>query len=210
MGDRGMVKSKRKQALEQAHLHYITALIDPQIRRLLHTGTLQLGLYHEQICEVESAGVRYVLRKNEAEAAREQHRLQDKLEELESKIAARNEETKSKPRSQPEAGQRKLQAWVERHKLTGLVELKLDGRTLVLERKQAAIETSLELAGCYVVTTSVLPPRMTAEEVHNSCVSLQKVERDFRTMKTGLLEVRPVFVRKKVAHAATYSVACWH
>ncbi len=26
---------------------------------------------------------------------------------------------------------------------------------------------------------------------------MQKVERDFRTMKTGLLEVRPVFVRKE-------------
>jgi hypothetical protein len=28
-------------------------------------------------------------------------------------------------------------------------------------------------------------------------MALQKVERDFRTMKTGLLEVRPVFVRKE-------------
>src|SRR5882757_10677502 len=197
VGDRGMVKSKGKQALEQANLHYITALTDPQIRRVLHTGTLQLGLFHEQICEVESAGVRYVLRKNEAEAAREQHRLQDKLEKLQAKIAARNQETKSKPRSQPEAGQRKLQAWAERHKLKGLVELKLDGRTLVLERQQAAIETSLELAGCYVVTTNVLQQSMTAQEVHDSYIDLQKVERDFRAMKTGLLEVRPVFVRKK-------------
>src|SRR6266851_5407172 len=197
VGDRGMVKSKGKQALEQANLHYLTALTDPQIRRLLHTGTVQLGLFHEQICEVESAGVRYVLRKNETEAAREQHRLQDKLEKLEAKIAARNEETKNKPRSQPEAGQRKLQAWAERHKLIGLVELQLEGRALVLERQQAAIETSLELAGCYVVTTNVLQASMTAQEVHDSYIGLQQVERDFRTMKTGLLEVRPVFVRKK-------------
>src|SRR5260370_27881054 len=197
VGDRGMVKSKGKQALEQANLHYLTALTDPQIRRLLHTGTVQLGLFHEQICEVESAGVRYVLRKNETEAAREQHRLQDKLEKLEAKIAARNEETKNKPRSRPEAGQRKLQAWAERHKLIGVVELQLEGRALVLERQQAAIETSLELAGCYVVTTNVLQASMTAQEVHDSYIGLQHVERDFRTMKTGLLEVRPVFVPQK-------------
>jgi hypothetical protein len=38
---------------------------------------------------------------------------------------------------------------------------------------------------------------MTAQEVHDSAVGLQKVERDFHAMKTGLLEVRPVFVRKK-------------
>jgi hypothetical protein len=30
------------------------------------------------------------------------------------------------------------------------------------------------------------------QEVHDIYVSLQKVERDFRTLKTGLLEVRPV------------------
>jgi hypothetical protein len=55
----------------------------------------------------------------------------------------------------------------------------------------------LELAGCYVVTTDVLKQNMNAQEVHDSYVSLQKVERDFRAMKTGLLEVRPLFVRKE-------------
>jgi transposase len=197
VGDRGMVKSKGKQALEQAGLRYITALTDPQIRRLLNEGTLQLGLFHEQICEVEGEGMRYVLRKNDVEAAREQHRWEDKLEKLEGKISTRNELVKNHPRCQPEAGKRTLEAWAERHKLKGLVELKLDGRALVLERHQAAIEKSLELAGCYVVTTDVLKQNMSAQEVHDSYVSLQKVERDFRAMKTGLLDVRPVFVRKE-------------
>ena len=164
---------------------------------MLSTGILQLGLFHEQICEVEGDGVRYVLRKNDAEAAREQHRLEDKVEKLERKIAARNELVKNKPRCQPEAGQRKLQGWAAQHKLEGLVELQLDGRTLVLERHQAVIEKSLELAGCYVVTTDVLKQNMNAQEVHDSYVSLQKVERDFRAMKTGLLEVRPLFLRKE-------------
>ena len=104
VGDRGMVKSKGKQALAQAGLRYITALTDPQIRGLLGTGILQLGLFHEQICEVESHGVRYVLRKNEAEAAREQHRLEDKLEKLERKIATRNELVKNKPRCRAGSG----------------------------------------------------------------------------------------------------------
>ena len=38
---------------------------------------------------------------------------------------------------------------------------------------------------------------MSGQEIHDSYVGLQKVERDFRAMKTGLLEVRPVFVRKE-------------
>jgi len=193
VGDRGMVKSKGIKALEEAHLRYITALTDPQIRSLLGRKILQLELFSEQICE----GVRYVLRKNEKEAARERHRLEDKLTKLAGKITARNKQVKEHPRCQPEAGQRTLEGWAERHKLTGLVELPLEGRTLVLRRQQEQIARALELAGCYVVTTDVLKASMSAQEVHDSYVSLQKVERDFRALKTGLLEVRPVFVRKE-------------
>jgi transposase len=77
------------------------------------------------------------------------------------------------------------------------VTVKLEGRMLVLERQEAAIATSLELAGCYVVATDVLRQSMSTQEVHDSYVSLQKEERDFRAMKTGLLEVRPLFGRKE-------------
>ena len=197
VGDRGMVKSKGKQALEQAKLRYITALTDPQIRGLLKRGILQLELFNEPLCEVEDHGVRYVLRKNETEAAREQHRLEDKLAKLEAKIAARNQEMNNKRRCQPQAGKRKLEAWAVQHKLQGLVTVKLEDRMLRLERHEEALTRSLDLAGCYVVTTDVLPESMSTQEVHDSYVSLQKVERDFRAMKTGLLEVRPLFVRKE-------------
>jgi len=197
VGDRGMVKSKGKQILKDADLRYITALTDPQIRRLLAEGTLQLGLFHEKVCEVEADGVRYLLRKNESEAEREKHRLQDKLAKLTGKIERRNRQVEVSARCQPEAGSRQLQAWMVRHKLTGLVELRLEARVLTLVKNEAAIERALELAGCYVVTSDVPKDKMSGQEVHDSYVGLQKVERDFRAMKTGLLEVRPVFVRKE-------------
>ena len=197
VGDRGMVKSKGKQALQEAGLHYISALTDPQIRRLLGEGTLQLGLFSEEVCEVEAEGVRYLLRKNEAEAAREQHRLEDKLAKLKGKLEQRNERVVKSPRCNPEAGRRNLQVWVAHHKLTGQVELHLEARTLVLERNQAAIDQALELAGCYVVVSDVAQQHMSGQAVHDTYVSLQKVERDFRQMKTGLLEVRPIWVRKE-------------
>ena len=197
VGDRGMVKSKGKQALTGAGLRYITALTDPQIRRLLAQGTLQLSLFSETVSEVEAEGVRYILRKNPAEAEREQHRLEDKLAKLEAHIQARNEQVRTHSRCQPEAGQRALEAWVTQHKLTGLVEIKLEGTQLRLQRNEEAIPQALELAGCYVVTTDVASAAMSAQQVHDSYVSLQKVERDFRTLKTGLLEVRPVWVRKE-------------
>ncbi|MGH9439048.1 MAG: IS1634 family transposase [Terriglobia bacterium] len=196
VGDRGMVKSKGKEALSAAGLRYITALTDPQIRRLLGQGTLQLSLFSEQVCEVEGEGVRYILRKNESEARREQRRLEDKLAKLEAKIQARNERVRMHPRCRPEAGQRAMAAWVGRYKLTGLVEIQLEGTQLKLERKEEALTRALDLAGCYVVNTDVARADLSAQQVHDSYVSLQKVERDFRTLKTGLLEVRPVWVRK--------------
>ena len=57
----------------------------------------------------------------------------------------------------------------------------------------------------FPVTVAGLPSSRTSElngatmrfeEVHRSYLSLQKVERDFRMMKTALLEVRPIFLRK--------------
>jgi len=197
VGDRGMVKSKGKQALKDAGLRYITALTDPQIRRLLAEGTLQLRLFDEKVCEVEADGVRYLLRKNEAEAAREKHRLEDKLAKLGGKIERRNRQVQASERCQPEAGLRQLQPWIVRHKLRGLVELRLDGGVLTPVKNEAATERAMELAGCYAVTSDVPKEQMSGQEVHDSYVGLQKVERDFRAMKTGLLEVRPVFVRKE-------------
>jgi transposase len=197
VGDRGMVKSQGQQALQEAGLRYISALTDPQIRRLLAEGPLQMGLFSEAVCEVEAAGVRYLLRKNAAEAARERHRLEDKLAKLGRQVEQRNARVDKSPRCQPEAGSRSLQLWVARHKLTGLVDLRLEGRTLVLQRNPAAIDRALELAGCYVVVSDVPQAQLSGQDVHDSYVSLQKVERDFRQMKTGLLEVRPVWVRKE-------------
>jgi hypothetical protein len=192
-----MVKSKGKQALEEAGLRYISALTDPQIRKLLSTGTLQMSLFAEQVCEVEADGVRYVLRKNEAEEARVHHRWEDKLAKLSGKVEERNQWAKKSKRCQPEAGRRQLQAWVSRHKLTGQVELRVEDRAIVLERRQHAIDQAMQLAGCYVVVTDVPKQQVSEQAVHDNYVSLQKVERDFRQLKTGLLEVRPVFVRKE-------------
>ena len=86
---------------------------------------------------------------------------------------------------------------MSRHKLTGIVELKLVERKIVASVDEEAKRKSLELAGCYVLVSDVSKDKLSTEQIHDSYMALQKVERDFRTMKTGLLEIRPVFVRKE-------------
>ena len=197
VGDRGMVKSTGKKALDEAGFHYISALTDPQIRLLLSKKTLQLELFAEQVCEAEDGGVRYVMRKNPEEARRVRHRLEDKLVKLRTKIAQRNELVEQSSRRKPEAGLTALQQWMVRYKIAGLVTLRLDGRKIVETADAQAELRALALAGCYVIVTNVVKDKLTTQEVHDSYMALQKVERDFRTMKTGLLEIRPLYVRKE-------------
>ena len=197
VGDRGLVKAKGKAMLAAERLRYITALTEPQIRTLLKRGVVQLGQFAEQVAEVQAAGRRYILRKNAAEARKAWHRLQDKLHILHTLVATRNAKVAASPRCQPEAGLRHLQAWVKRHKLASVVTLRLDGRCLTVDSEAAAQAQTVQLTGCYVLETDVPSPLLDTQTAHARYKDLAHVEHDFRTLKTGLLEVRPIFVRKE-------------
>jgi hypothetical protein len=196
VGDGGMVKAKGKAALTAEHIRYITALSEPQVRRLLKRHVLQLELFDEQVCEVQADGKRYLLRKNAAEARKAQHRLDDKLATLRTLVAARNAKVAAAPRCQPEAGLRGLQAWVQRHKLRAVVSLTLEERQITLTMDAVAHEQTLQLAGCYVLETDVPAEILDTQTAHDRYKDLAQVEQDIRLLKTGLLEVRPIFVRK--------------
>jgi len=138
------------------------------------------------------------LRKNPDKAKRIRHRLDDKLTKLRDKIARRNQLVEQSARRKPEAGFPALQAWAKRHKMAGLIRLCLDGRRILETFNAQAELESLELAGCYVIVSDVSKDQLSSEAVHASYMALQKVERNFRTMKTGLLEIRHLFVRKEI------------
>jgi transposase len=197
VGDGGVIRSPGKQALNEARFRYITALSQPEIRSLLKKGTLQLGLFEEKICEVEAAGLRYVLRRNEVEARRFEHRLEDKLARLQEAVAARNREVVQSRRCDPEAGWRRFQKWIEQYRLKALVQIHLEGRELRLEVQEDAWRQALQLAGCYVLETDVARDRLSAEEVHDRYRDLSRLEWDWRTLKGADIEIRPVFVRKE-------------
>lgn len=137
-----------------------------------------------------------MLRKNESETLRIQRRLTDKLEKLQVRIQSRNQKVQQQSLCQPEAGLHQFQLWVRRHKFEELIELRLEGGQIVMEPQQQAIARHLELAGCFVITTDVAGTEMDAHHVHDSYMALQRVERDFRAIKSGALEVRPIFVQK--------------
>ena len=137
VGDRGMVKSKGKKLLNEQGLKYITALTNPQVRKLLKKDVIQLDLFEETAQEVESGNLRFILRRNPAVVQKEAHRRQDKLRKLQQLVAERNGFVKDSPRADPEAGWRTLSAWAKRHKLASFVTLSLEERQLPVEVDEA-------------------------------------------------------------------------
>jgi len=197
VGDRGMVKSKGKKALSASQFKYITALTDPQTRKLLKKDVIQMGLFDEEACEVDHGEVRLVLRRNPAVARKEARRRQDKLRRLEKLVHERNAFVKGSKRAKPEAGLGRLNAWTKSHKISSFVALRLEDRRIVIEIDDQGKANHGLLDGCYVLETDVSADKMDAETIDDRYRDLQKVERDFRNMKTFLLEIRPIFVRKK-------------
>lgn len=150
----------------------------------------------DQPAEVVVGSKRYVLRCNPQTQARERARRADQWQRVRARIEARNTEVEQKPRCETESSLRTAQALVKKYRLDGWVSLRLEGRQVVWTEDTAAREVQAQLDGCYVVESDVPVSVASTQQVHDRYVDLTRVERDFRTLKTGLLEIRPVFLRK--------------
>ncbi len=199
VGDRGMVKATGKEALKVQHgLHYITALTDPQIRKLLKTGVFQTDLFDVNVVEVAGEkGKRYLLRRCELRQRKERHRREDKIARLSEAVRERNQKVSGSKRAKPEAGLSQLKSWAKRHKILSFVDLHLENDQIKMVINGEKQEEDGLLDGCYVVETDVSDHKMDKKNIWDRYGDLQKVERDFRRMKTTLIEVRPLFVRKE-------------
>ena len=196
VGDRGMIKALGKTALGEANFRYVTALTDPQVRALLQAGVLQLGWFDDQPAEVTVGHQRYVLRCHPQTQARERARRADQWERVRQWIEARNQAVAKQPRCDPQSSLRGAQARLKTYRLNGWVSVRLEGRQVVWTEDPAAREQEAQLDGCYVIESDLPRAAATTQAVHDRYLDLTRVERDFRTLKTGWLEVRPVFLRK--------------
>lgn len=197
VGDRGMIKRLGKAALGEAKFCYVTALTDPQIRALLAKKRLQLELFEDQPAEVELNGKRYVLRCNPQTQARERARRADQWARVQAKLTARNREVEQKPRTDPNSSLKQAQGLLTKYRLQGWVKVELAGRKVMWTEDEAARQKEAELDGCYVIESDLPKEVASTQQVHDRYLDLTQVERDFRTLKTGLLELRPVFLRKE-------------
>jgi len=196
VGDRGMIKAKGRELLAKEGFRYITSLTDPEIRKALAAGTLQLGLFDERVTEVAGDNRRYILRRNPAMTERARSRRADQLKRVQSKVDARNVVVAASKRANPDVSLRDANKWLKTYKLHTYVTAELHDRIVHLVVDESA-RTQVEcLDGCYVVATDVAAEDVDTQTVWDRYGDLQRVERDFRTMKTTFLELRPIYLRK--------------
>jgi transposase len=211
VGDRGMIRGQQQEAATQAGFHFISSLTRAQIRTLLKQKVLQLEFFEEQVCEVAGEkNRRYILRRNPVRREELEKNRTEKRQSLEQAIGKANAYLAEHPRAQARTQQKRLARRLNQLALQSWLQIKCAGKTFRLEVNEAALQEQSQLDGCYVIQTDLPSAAATTQTVHDRYKDLAEVERDFRTMKTGHLEIRPWFVCKEEttrAHALTAMLA---
>lgn len=206
VGDRGMIRSRQVREVLDHGFHYITAVTKAEIETLLAQGSIQMGLFDERLAEVEPAGenVRYVLRRNPLRAEEMRESRHQRRTKMEQAVAKENAHLAAHPRACPAKAGARLAAKLSKYRLPGAAIEPTGGRSFFLAVDEEEYICGGKLDGCYVLKTDLPAGRLPKETVHARYKDLAAVERDFRSLKTSHLELRPVYLRladRTKAHA---------
>jgi transposase len=196
VGDRGMIKSTQIENLPEG-FHYITAITKPQIEKLMKRGLIQFGLFDEKVCEVEEAGVRYILRRNPVRVGEMEKSRSSKRRALEELANEKNVYLSEHPKAKVSTALEKVKSKMKLLRLEKWLSVKAQERQLSLEQDDAVLKEESLLDGCYVIKTDLAKEVADKQLIHDRYKDLAEVEKAFRDCKTVSLEVRPVFVRSE-------------
>lgn len=200
VGDKGMVKSSQIQEItsDDYKWNYLTTITKQQIKTLINRNVIQLELFEDQIIEVEhEEGIRYILRRNPKRAEELQKNRKSKIDFIKAFINNQNIYLCEHKRANPAVALKKINTKISKLKLNKMLICNLNGRTIELELDKNQQKEEEKLDGCYVVKTDVPKEKLDKKTAHDRYKDLAKVEFAFRTMKTTLEKIRPVYVRKE-------------
>lgn len=196
VGDRAMFKLPQIEQMPE-DFNYISALTKPEIRSLMKADIIQLGLFDNDLCEIEQEGMRYILRCNPLRAREMKGIREGKLDSLEKLIDQQNSYLHEHPRGTEAAALKKVKDKAEKLKINNWVTITIKDRVLSVEVDQPAFEEAGRLDGCYCLRTNLSAQEASKETVNDRYGDLQLVERAFRTMKQSHLELRPIYLRRE-------------
>ena len=195
VGDRGMLKTRQIEEVQEHGFHYITAITKPQVESLMKRGLIQLDLFEQELAEVEDGdGIRYILRRNPLRAQECAATRGDKRHTLERFIEKKNKYLAEHPRSHLEVATRDAGELCKKLRISDWVEITTEGRDICLRIDEGAETKAGRLDGCYVIKTDLKAEVCSTQTVHDRYKDLTHVECAFRTSKTVELEMRPIHV----------------
>lgn len=200
VGDKGMIKSSQIEEIisEQYKWDYLTTITKGQIKTLINKGILQLSLFEDEIIEIEGEDKeRYILRKNKYRAQEMSENRRARIEKILSYVREKNNYLQEHPRAKVEVTQNNIIEKIAKLKLNAIITIEIKARKITVEVDQSQVQIQGKLDGCYVVKTGVSKDILSTKTAHDRYKDLGNVEFAFRTMKTTIEEMRPIFVRKE-------------
>lgn len=197
VGDRGMIKSGQIEELGEAGFNYITAITKSQIRSMIKKKVIQLGLFDEKVCEVEHEGVRYILRRNPIRAAELARTRRERIDKAISYAQKQNQYLADHPKADQYVAIKRVWEKESRLKVSNFLHTTAADRVITVKVYEEYLAEVAELDGCYVLKTDLATDVASKGVIHDRYKDLAQVETAFRTMKTGHLEIRPIYVRKE-------------
>jgi transposase len=182
----------------------------PQIETFIQKGVVQLSWFDEKICEVESDGVRYVLRRNPQRVEDLRRSRQDKQASISRFLEKKNRYLAEHRRAKVDIAQRDVASKIVQLKVDGWLKVVAAERELRLQEDNTALMEASRLDGCYVIKSDLPREYADAQTIHDRYKDLTLVEQAFRTSKTVHLEMRPWFVhieRNTRGHALVVMLA---
>lgn len=210
VGDRGMIKSAQIHDLSEQDYYYITALTKPQMEKSLKEGIFQTQLFDKTICEIMDNGIRYILRCNPIRLKEIRDNRQSRLQSLERLCIKKTQYLAEHPKAQVDVAERNIKAFADKLKISKWVRVCAEGRSLSVTVDKAELDKAEKLDGCYTIKSNIPVEVATKETIHDRYKDLAEVEWAFRTMKTTLLHIRGIYVRKAnrtKAHVFTIMLA---
>lgn len=198
VGDRGMIKRTQIEDLKDEEFHYITAITKPEIETLMKKEIVPLSLFDSKIAEIDAEGVRYVFRRNLQRAKEIEDSRQSRLARLVELCNAKNEYLKTHKRAKECSAKKAIENKAKALQIFEWIDIHESKRNITISINEKRKKEAMVLDGCYVLKTDRKKEDISAQEIHDRYKSLADVEWAFRTMKTTLLEMRGVFVRKAV------------
>lgn len=221
VGDRGMITSARIRHLKElGGFGWVTALRSTSIKTLVADGHVSQSLFDEanlaEITHPDYPGERLVACRNPALADLRAYKREQLLAATETDLAPIA--TAVTAGRLVDAGKIGVRAGkiLGKHRMAKHFTLTIEDGHFAYARDQASIAAEAALDGIYIIRTSVTEDRMDAATVVGTYKSLANVERDFRSLKSIDLDLRPIHhwtetrVRAHVFLCMLASYLVWH